>query len=258
MTLDPQGRYLYVGSSSGRAIYAFQIDSASGALTAAGEPLPVGDAPDFTPPAFIATDPSGQFVYVTQSFTQGLRGYRIDPSTGALVELAGSPFATSGLPAGDNVIGGGIVFKPTGDFLYTSGGGLNAFSIDPTNGALTLLPGSPFTLDVQSDASAPNIAMDPAGEYLYVTRFLLTNHISGFAINEATGALTPVPNSPLDGDAPYSIAVEPSGRFVFIGDDLPTTSVYSLTRSTGALTELAHSPFAFGGLEPKFAFATLP
>ncbi len=258
LALDAKGRFAYAGTQPGKAIYTFKIAPATGVLSAVGEPMPVGDAPDHSAPAFIAADPSGRFVYVTLAGELGIRGYRVDQDSGALTELDDSPFAKTDLPVGDLVFGGAMVFKPSGDFLYTVGGGLNVFSINDASGALTLVDGSPFTLDVQSDPNAPNIAIDPQGRYLYATRFLLNNHISGFAIDDASGKLEPVPGSPFTGASPYSIAVDPSGHFVFVGDDAPQISVYSLSRANGALTKLPDSPFMFGGLEPKLVFATLP
>ncbi|MES1184120.1 MAG: beta-propeller fold lactonase family protein [Myxococcales bacterium] len=258
LTIEPQGRFAYVASDQGTAIYGFAIDGVTGALTAVEEPLLVGEGPDFSQPAFIAAEPSGHYVYVSQRAQQGIRGYQIDSSSGTLSELEGSPFAASGLPPGDNLFGGAIVFKASGDFAFTSGGALNAFSLDPRSGALTLVEGSPFTLDVQSDPNAPNLTIDPRGKYLYVSHFLLNNHVSGFAIDPTSGKLEAVPGSPITALAPYSAAIDPSGRFLYIGEDLPETSVYRLSRSSGAMTQLAGSPFMFGGLEAKLAFAVLP
>jgi 6-phosphogluconolactonase (cycloisomerase 2 family) len=255
LAVDPTGLFVYAASSQNQELYAFEVIFASGELIPIGNPLKVGSAPNFDQPAFLAVDPSGQFLYLTSRAEPGIRGYGINGATGALLELAGSPFATAGLPEGDSVFGGGIVFKPSGDFMYTSGGGLNAFSIDRGTGKLALVAGSPFTLDVQSDPNAPNIAMDPRGEYLYATRFLLTQDISGFAILPS-GALEPVPNMPFKGDNPYSIAVDPSGQFVFVGVDGPTLAAYRITRATGFLTPVAGSEFQFGGLEPKIVFSS--
>jgi 6-phosphogluconolactonase (cycloisomerase 2 family) len=258
LALDAKGRFAYAGSQPGRAIYTFEIAPATGALQAVGEPMLVGEAPDGSAPAYIAADPSGRFVYVTLAGEPGIHGYRVNQDSGALTELEDSPFAESGLPEGDLLFGGAIAFKPSGDFLYTVGGALNAFAIDDATGALALVDGSPFTLDVQSDPNAPNIAVDPRGKYVYVSHFLGNNHVSGFVIDDASGKLEPVPGSPVTALAPYSIAIDPSGQFLFVGEDAPQTSVLSLSRLDGSLKKLPDSPFDFGGLEPKLVFSSAP
>jgi hypothetical protein len=87
----------------------------------------------------------------------------------------------------------------------------------------------------------------------------VTSHqLSGFAINRTSGALQEVDGSPLSVPSPYAVAIEPSGRYAFVGIDNPQVAVYSLGRPSGTLTPLDDSPFPFGSVEPKIAFATLP
>jgi len=43
-------------------------------------------------------DPTGKFVYVTNHFTNNVNGYTIDPTTGALTAITGSPFAAGTFP----------------------------------------------------------------------------------------------------------------------------------------------------------------
>ncbi|MEI9941598.1 MAG: beta-propeller fold lactonase family protein [Pseudomonadota bacterium] len=78
----------------------------------------------------------------------------------------------------------------------------------------------------------------------------------GFAIDSHSGKLTAVPGEPIQSVSPYSLGVEPSGRFVFVGNDDGTTSAFSLQRSNGTLHEIDGSPFAIGGSQPELAFAT--
>ena len=65
---------------------------------------------------------------------------------------------------------------------------INAFAIDAETGALPVVSGSPFPLDVQSDANPPNIAIDQHGKYVH-------------AIESDPGVLTPVPGSAVTDDA---------------------------------------------------------
>jgi 6-phosphogluconolactonase (cycloisomerase 2 family) len=258
-TFDPQGRFAYVASPFSQSIYSFAVNGESGALQAIGEPLLVGPAPDHRLPAFVAADPSGHFVYVTQladpaapANDNGIRGYRVNQETGALSELPESPFGEGG------VVAGAIAFRPDGQFLFSSGGALNAYAIDPDSGNLSLVEGSPFTTDVGSDPWAINLAVTPQGDFVYVSHFLPTQHVSGFAIDPESGALQAVPGSPITTGAPYSIAIDPTGRFLLVGDDSGHVPAYSLSRDDGSLSALEGSPFPFGGLEPEFAFATRP
>ncbi len=247
LTLDARGRFAYVASSDAdKSIYAFKIDAVTGALTAVGEPAQI----EATSPAYVAGDPSGHFVYASQNGVFGIRGYRVDQTTGALSELPESPFGLT------KVFAGAIAFHPAGGFLFSSGNGLHAFAVDANSGALTLVEGSPFSTQVASDPSATNLALEPGGKYLYATSFLNPPRVFGFAIDSSNGKLTPVPGEPIKGGSPYSVGVEPSGRFVFAGNDDGTTSVFSLQRANGTLHEIDGSPFQIGGLQPEFAFAS--
>ena len=247
LTLDARGRFAYVASSDAdKSIYAFKIDAVTGALTAAGEPVQI----EATSPAYVAGDPSGHFVYASQNGVFGIRGYRVDQTTGALSELPDSPFGLT------KVFAGAIAFHPAGGFLFSSGNGLNAFAVDAGSGALTLVEGSPFSTQVASDPSATNLVLEPRGKYLYATSFLNPPRVFGFAIDSSNGKLTPVPGEPIKGGSPYSLGVDPSGRFVFAGHDDGTTSVFLLQRSDGTLHEVDGSPFQIGGLQPEFAFAS--
>jgi 6-phosphogluconolactonase (cycloisomerase 2 family) len=126
---------------------------------------------------------------------------------------------------------------------------------DEEGGNLDKVGGSPFTLDIGSDAYAQCIAMDPLGKFLYTTSFLPGQRVRGFSIGPTSGALNEVPGSPLSITVPYSVAVEPSGGFLLVGRDSGDLSVLAINRSSGALRELDESPFPRGGLQPEFAFA---
>jgi 6-phosphogluconolactonase (cycloisomerase 2 family) len=245
ITIDPQGRFAYVGTFEDHTVHIFTIDAGTGALTPSGAPLVLT-----TSPAGIAADPSGHWVYITQSAEDGIRGYSVNQTTGALAEVAESPFGPT------LVRSGGLVFRGGGEFLYTSGLSLSGFSVNRASGKLTAVDGSPFTQDVQSDAFASNIAMDPQGVFVYVTNAFATAHVRGFRINPANGTLVEVPGSPLTTSTPYSIGIDPGGRFLYSGSDGGSINVFSINRASGELRETDDSPFPDGGLQPEFAFAT--
>ena len=137
------------------------IDPSTGALTSiAGS--------SFTAKRFatgVAVHPSGKFVYVAAfsypGFSGNISGYTINPSTGALTSIAGSPFAAGGEPRG-------VAVDPSGKFVYVANsdsGNVSGYTINLPTGALTPIAGSPFP----AGGKAPNsVAVDPSGRFAYV------------------------------------------------------------------------------------------
>jgi hypothetical protein len=81
-----------VANADANNVSGYTIDPSTGALTAiAGSPFDAASEP-----SSVAVDPSGKFAYVANEVsgsTGNVLGYMINPSTGALTAIAGSPFA---------------------------------------------------------------------------------------------------------------------------------------------------------------------
>lgn len=90
MTIDPSGKFVLVADSGNDNLTPYAIDSA-GSLTA-GTPVFLGEAN--SQPSAIAVDPAGKFVFVG-IFNQKVAGFTLDPSTGSLTPMPGSPFSGS-------------------------------------------------------------------------------------------------------------------------------------------------------------------
>ena len=124
---------------------------------------------------------------------------------------------------------------------------MSAYAIDATTGALTAVPGSPFVAGTEPFA----IAVDPKGKFVYVVNYRYGN-VSAFAIDATSGALTQVTGSPFASDS-YAdgVAVDPKGKFVYVSNGGPnssgTVSAYKINATTGALKQIAGSPFFAGG-----------
>lgn len=108
--IEATGHYLYVNNYDAETISAFSIDQTSGALTEIGSPVSIQAAAgqNFQ----LAIDPTGSYLYVANAGGKGnIPAFSIDPSTGALTPLAGSPFAMgSGVTSGPSHI---AIFQPT-------------------------------------------------------------------------------------------------------------------------------------------------
>lgn len=175
---------------------------------------------------------------------------------GSLTELAGSPFTTGG-----NGCDGGfyaaarIAVSPRGNFLYASNTGSNdvsAFSIDPSSGTLTPVPGSPFPLASSGSlCSAFTFVMGIAMAATPDGRFLMAGSpwsetITSFSIG-ADGSLTPVPGSPFfAGGPPIGMKVSPNGKFLAVGL-LGSVAMFGIAPD-GSLATVPGSPFLDGGV----------
>ena len=98
-----------------------------------GSPFPAGGNP-----LSLAVGAGGKFLYSANpdATNPSISGFSIDPTTGALSPLSGSPFP---LPVSHY-----IATDQTGAYLYvTSGANIVGYAIDATTGALTALPGFP-------------------------------------------------------------------------------------------------------------------
>ena len=146
-------------------------------------------------------------------------------------------------------------------FVYVGGGSsIYAYQLDPTTGNLTAVANSPFNERLSSTA----LAVNPAGTFLFAANGNGYNNVSVFSINQTTGALTEVPNSPFAtglGVNPQVAAVDPSGRFLYVGNQSgpeyacnAEIDSYAINSTTGALTPtpLSAPPYqgAYGPLNP--------
>jgi 6-phosphogluconolactonase len=181
----PSGKFLFATDDDPpNGVFAFTID-ATGALTSVvGSPFPIpGQTVLNSQPLGLATDATGQFLYVAVNKTDQIAAYSIDQTTGALTNVPGSPFPAGSGPTFVTVANG---------FLYAVNSveqSLSAYAINSTSGVLTPVAGSPFAV-----GATAGLATDASGTHLYAAG-PASNGIFAFTIN-ADGTLTPINGSP--------------------------------------------------------------
>ena len=204
--ITPSGKFVYVTNPGIGMVTAFSFSN--GVLTR----LPTSPVPSGAGAIGLAVDGSERFLYVANpsasnpppfsSTTGNISGFNIDPSTGALGTMPGSPFtATNG--KGPSA----VTVDPSGRFVYatTTGSSFSiwCFAISPTNGQLVAATNSPFSLT----AGGLFALIDPSGNYLYIGS-QDANGIAGYTYDPSTGAPTAITGSPFStGTAPGKMAL---------------------------------------------------
>jgi PKD repeat protein len=204
LAFTPDGGFAFLASSDANKsnstgadiVTVYSVDSTAGTLNAIGT-----SSSQVQSPKASALDTQGKYLYVLGSkagVTDGpsqIGGYSINPQTGALRPLPGSPFSV-----GSQVSPVAMAVDPAGRFVYAAGGSattegasLSAFSIDAATGLLTELSSSPIAAGGGS-SSPINFSLDPSGTFAYLLTATaesdaeIQQSIQVFSVNAATGA----------------------------------------------------------------------
>jgi 6-phosphogluconolactonase (cycloisomerase 2 family) len=243
-------QYVYVlTNESANRVRAYSV-SGSGSLTElGGSPFSTGGTgnPSF---AFYAAGRFAINVVNNYLFTanegggsarRSVSAFTINPGTGALTLIAGSPFFT-GEAAGSN----SLSLAATAQHLFVADADANnvtVFSIG-AGGVLSEIAGSPFSTGAGSGPDG--IMVTPDGNYLIVARF----NFDDIAVYDiGGGGLTFVTSSasPLTASANFTVAgieIMSNSTKLFAADAASGVSVHVLDiAGNGSLSEIAGSPY---------------
>jgi len=254
------GSFLYVRGPTG-SVAGFSIDASGALVPIPGSPFPTtsNNVPNSTPRS-LAADPHGRFLFAAMdgfilNVPPRIASFAIDPSTGALTPVPGSPFAIEGLTNNS------LTASPTGKFVYVLRCGCSTFAgsdtitvyaVDTATGVLAPVPGSVVAAGKQS---AP-IVMDPGNKFAYVASYgegnfdresagdgKIPGAIRTYTVNPTTGVLTLIPGSlVVMGDWSDYLTIDRTGRFIYMAKGAGV-GVWSINPTTGLLTEIPGSPF---------------
>lgn len=272
----------FLAASTPNTVFSYQVDPASGALTQAGSGSVSGGGA-------IAADARNVYVTgnIPANTSTGIYGFAIG-GNGALTALAGSPYTfTSACDLCDTpaslalnnsfLVQGGVGFHGVGDFtVYTRGSGgvlgpaqilgtdeIGVVGIQHPAGSIaygldqSIVALDPFTIAANGKATAGTQAfVDNSLDMLVdnTNKFLLllaeTGVVHVFKIDPASGALSQIGTSEAAGNGSFTIAMDTTGRFVFVSQQanpnfigsVNQITVFSFDPGSGAMKKLQSYP----------------
>jgi 6-phosphogluconolactonase (cycloisomerase 2 family) len=230
--------YAYTSNVFESTISFYTVTASTSPYLTAGTPPTISVPNESTQQTVL--DPNGQYMYTIDdssnvflwTITAGVPTFANQPS-----QVAGN---------GDTNFG---VVDPYGRFLYVSDNGsasspvepttIYAFQISPTNGTLTAVPGSPFTVNLNG---AYGMVIDHSGQYLYAAN-INNGTMSAYTIDQTTGALTALPTGATittgtAASAPTYAALDPTGTYLYVANVGDNTVASFSIGSGGVLTSL--------------------
>jgi 6-phosphogluconolactonase (cycloisomerase 2 family) len=271
--------YSYITNAVDNTVSAYTIDATTGALAAVGKPIATGASPH----AIVGTS-GKRFVFVADEGSNDVSAFTVNPTNGALTAVPGSPFAAGANPeamyvfeslngpeylivanaGSDNFLiydidaTGALAHRSVPATPYATGEGptsiatINGFMFVANHGGsnnisvfddtLNQVPGSPFP----ADGNPLSLAVGASGKFLYSANPDATNRsISGFSIDQYTGALSPLGGSPFQLPVSHYIATDQTGAYLYVTSG-PNVLGYGIDATTGALTALPGFPVATG------------
>jgi 6-phosphogluconolactonase (cycloisomerase 2 family) len=208
--------YIYLASASSHTISGFELHQPNGALSVtpvSGSPFSESNVPSGVTfdPADLTFDPTGRFLFALDRDDSSVSAFSVDPSTGTLGEMVGSPF----------LVGGGfspqfIEVDSTGNYLYVVASftdslqqkyaRVSCYSIDST--------GVRGVVDFTSPVlfSPVGIASRPGDKFIYVVGGDSSANVSILSAYLDSGAGTLVSKLVrASGSSPTSVALAPGG-----------------------------------------------
>jgi 6-phosphogluconolactonase (cycloisomerase 2 family) len=193
------------------------------------------------PGATGTTGPGGssspEFLFTSTSFNPQIFAFSVNPATGKLAAVSGSPFADTAFAP--RVCSTNCNFHPF--ILHGDPGGKYLYAIDGTSSALTQYrvgPSGQLTKNGTGGSTA-TMFVHPSGNFVYTTDF---HNLFTF---EANPTLTPAPGSPQNPGVQID-SIAGSQNFLYITtNQLSNTSPilgYRIDNSTGALTQVVSQP----------------
>ena len=245
LAVDPANRYLVLANySSGTvAVLPINADGSLGPLSdlpsLPGKPGPHRTEQASSHPHDVLFDPRGRYIVVPDKGLDAVFVFALDPSRGKLVP-ADPPFVASRAGAGPRH----VAFHPSKACAYVINeldSTITTYRFDAERGGLSPLQViSTLPPAFTGNSTTSEIAVAPSGRFVYGSN---RGHdsLSIFAVDDASGVLSPISWEPTQGKTPRFFAIEPSGTFLYAANqDSDTIVAFRVDGASGRLTPTGH------------------
>ena len=249
-------QFAYVVGPGTNEVFEFRAER-TGTLAPLGTPnFAVGSNP-----ISLAAHTSGDFLYIANFSGNNLTQLDINQSNGNLSVPVTSSIVVPVNPPNIFPTDNGpvsVAMSPTGPFLFVANqisGDISSYTVDPGSGSLTP---KALTLVVAPPPSGPpppvsnpnSIAVSPKGDLLFVAN-PTQGTVAVLTIDNSSGVLGYAAGSPFSvgaGATPTQLAVEHSGKFLYVTDPAHNAVLGFAIQGGGSLTPINGSPFIAGAL----------
>lgn len=243
VSVHPSGDWVFVANYSGGSVALLSTEK-EGALRDGIEVLPHrGSGPNLErqegPHAhFIHPGPDGRYLYAADLGTDRVWVYFLSEEKGSLTPV--DSFVTDP-GAGPRHLD----FHPNGRYAYLVNeliGTVTALAIDAETGGLTALQTlSTLPTDFDGYNKSADIHVHPNGRWLYVSNRGDFDSLARFAIDPATGQLSPAGHHQAGIHWPRHFAFDPAGAFLLVANRRANeVRVFAVNPETGHLTPTEH------------------
>lgn len=236
ITTDHTGKWLFTGNYTGGSVGVLPI-LADGKV---GEPIQIiqheGNGPNAERQEkahvhSVNVSPNNHDIFVPDLGIDKVMAYRLDEQTGKLTEGKSMVVSAGSGPRH-------FAFHPNGKYAYVIQeltGKITAFAYQDS--VLTQIEEvSTLPKDFTGKNACADIHISPDGKYLYGSnRFYDT--IVTFSIDEATGKLTQLSQTSVNGKVPRNFTISPNGKFVLVANqETDNIVIFKRDEKTGAIT----------------------
>ncbi len=238
VSVDRAGRFALVANYVGGSVAAFPL-GADGALGTTPQLLrhagsgPRADRQEKPHAHSIVPDPSDRFALSADLGTDQILVYALG---GGAAPLAPASSVSLRPGAGPRH----LAFHPAGRFVYVTDeldSTVGVFRFDPHTGALAPVQTVPAVSEPGAgERFTADLHFAPSGRFLYAS-VRGEDVLAVFAVDQATGALTPVQRVSTGGHWPRNFGLDPSGRLLYVANQRSDSIVgFRVDPASGRLT----------------------